>query len=198
MSVTGHGAKTGHVRHPDDFYATPAWCTRAFLREAVLPVTFKDPDAVIDPCCGAGAILDVFAAELPSVRRYGIEIDAWRAGQSADRHAKTACGDALGPLPWGVPRSSSVMTNPPFSLAMEFVERSLAEVDGAVVMLLRLAWLASQKRAPFLRKHTPSVYVLPKRPSFTGKGTDSADYGWFVWRDLRPGRLHILDTDGAS
>jgi hypothetical protein len=26
------------------------------------------------------------------------------------------------------------------------------------------------------------VHVLSRRPSFTGGGTDSAAYGWFVWR----------------
>ena len=26
-----------------------------------------------------------------------------------------------------------------------------------------------------------SLFVLSKRPSFTGKGTDATDYAWYVW-----------------
>lgn len=33
-----------------------------------------------------------------------------------------------------------------------------------------------------MRSHTPDIYVLPNRPSFSGKGTDSIEYAWFVWR----------------
>lgn len=199
MSVTGHGAKTGHVRHPDDWYATPAWATRAIMRALRVPQTFCDPDTMIDPCCGDGAILDVAAEMWPGARRMGVEIDRDRAaiaegrGHVGPKHA-VVCGDALGPLPWGS-FFNIVITNPPYALAMEFVERSLREVaeGGLVVMLLRIAWLASQKRAPFLRANTPSIYVLPKRPSFTGKGTDSADYAWFVWGQKSP-RVHILEV----
>lgn len=189
MSVTGHGAKTGHVRHADDWYSTPAWATRAILGALDLPTSFCDTDTILDPCCGDGAILRVVAEVMPKVRRLGIEIDEGRATA-----AGAVCADALGPTSWG-PTSAVVLTNPPFNLAMPFVHRSLAETSGPVVMLLRLAWLASQKRAPFMRANTPSVYVLPKRPSFTGKGTDSADYAWFVWRDPSgSARVRILDV----
>lgn len=230
MSATGRGAKTGHVRDPDDFYRTPAWATRAMMRTVDLPRAFCATDTVIDPCCGDGAILDVFAVDHPGALRLGIEIDAGRAQSAAAKHQRVICADALGPLPWG-DRDASVVTNPPFRLAMEFVERSLAEVDGSVVMLLRLSWLASQSRARFIRANTPSIYVLPRRPSFAmfvrcdgcswrvtlpsdaerprrcdecGAAvkiatSDSSDYAWFVWRDQRgQGRVHILDTDGAS
>lgn len=179
MSVTGH---TPGLRHPDDYYATPAWCTRAILPHLRPRSSFCDNDTVIDPCCGDGAILDVLAEAYPHARGLGIELNEGRhAIASAKGHAAIR-GDALGPLPWASGIELVVM-NPPFKLSMEFVERSLQEVQpgGTVAVLLRLAWLASQKRAAWLRKNTPSVYVLPKRPSFTGKGTDSTDYGWFVW-----------------
>lgn len=67
-------------------------------------------------------------------------------------------------------------------------------ISRVTAFLLRLNWLASQKRAFWLRKNTPSVYVLPKRPSFTGKGTDATDYCWAVWRrDVAP-TVVILDV----
>ena len=77
-----------------------------------------------------------------------------------------------------------VLTNPPFSLATEFVLHSL-QVAKVTVMLLPLGFLASQRRAPLFQKHPlKALYVLSKRPSFTSDGkTDSTDYAWFVWCD---------------
>jgi len=98
-----------------------------------------------------------------------------------------------------------IITNPPFSLAMEFIEKSFQwrKSDKSIVaMLLRLNFLGSKKRASWLRQHTPSVYVSPKRPSFAlnkdGKrGTDSIEYAWFVW-DGDPPRIHILPTENCG
>lgn len=71
--------------------------------------------------------------------------------------------------------------NPPFSLAQEFILESLKYCDN-VLMLLRLNYLGTIERAPWMAKHTPDIYVLPDRPSFTGWGTDSIEYAWFHWR----------------
>jgi hypothetical protein len=77
-----------------------------------------------------------------------------------------------------------IFTNPPYSLAEEIITHALETWSKAtVVMLLRLNFLGSQKRKPFWDKHPVSeIYVLSKRPSFTGKGTDATEYAWFVWR----------------
>ena len=66
----------------------------------------------------------------------------------------------------------------------------------AVVLLLRLNFLGTRGRAAFMRRHPPAVYVLPDRPSFTGKGTDSIEYAWFVWpRERREaGTIRVLAT----
>ncbi len=192
MSVTGHN----DVRHPDDFYATPSWCTRAILPvlSRLIGQTFCEPDRIIDPCCGDGAILDVVAEVYPTAFRCGVEIDPVRAAKAASRHNVVAA-DALGPLRW-TGNGDLVLTNPPFSLAMEFVQRAIKEAGkgGTVAMLLRLPWLASMKRAAWLRANTPSVYVLPKRPSFTGNGkSDATDYAWMVW-DRRAPTVAILEV----
>lgn len=67
---------------------------------------------------------------------------------------------------------------------MEFLEKSMKIVkkNGKVIMLLRLGFLASEKRFNFMKENPPTdVLVLHKRPSFTGKGTDAQEYAWFVW-----------------
>jgi hypothetical protein len=75
-----------------------------------------------------------------------------------------------------------ILTNPPFSLAPQFIERSLDAACRYVVMLLRVNYLGSEIRNDFMRRHAPDLYVLPNRPSFKLTGeTDSIEYGWFVW-----------------
>lgn len=194
MSATGRS----DVRRADDFYATPEWCTRA-----ILPYLHVSRGA-LDPCCGTGAILDVLrravgAAEYDTIR--GIELDADRARCASHN---VVCADAL-ELPsgmWGKP--SLVVTNPPYRLAMQFVARALLEVEserGVVAMLLRLNWLGSQARASFHRTRPSEVYILPRRPSFTGGGTDAIEYAWFVWRNASPtgaGKWRILDVDARG
>lgn len=197
MSATGRSeaAGTGVVRHPDDFYATPEWCTRAILPHLGL----QPDDIVLDPCCGDGAILRA-AAGLPiTLRLRGIEYDGERARVARLHGFDVSCGDALFPATdWGVPRV--ILTNPPFSLALDFVQKSIGEVRstasgvGTVCFLLRLNWLASQKRAAWMRLNTPSVYVLPRRPSFTGKGTDATEYAWMVWQRGALPKVRILEV----
>ena len=189
MSSTNRGAQ----RHPDDFYRSPAWAVEALIPE--LRFETATPRTLLDPCAGDGAILDVLGSRSLT---YGIELDRERATACQGTRRTCVVADALRLGSWAHPlrggRPDRIVMNPPFSLAMEFVERALREVapGGIVVALLRLAWLASAKRAAFHRAHPSRVLVLPRRPSFTDNGkTDSADYGWFLFgRD--PGTWALL------
>jgi len=81
---------------------------------------------------------------------------------------------------------STIITNPPYSIAQQFVEKAfkLAGKDTDIIMLLRLAFLESKKRREFWQSHPVNgLYVLSERPSFTGAGTDAAAYAWFVWNN---------------
>jgi hypothetical protein len=77
--------------------------------------------------------------------------------------------------------SDLIITNPPFNIALDFLQKSLKE-SKTVVYLLRLNFLGSQKRKEFWQSNPPThLFTLAKRPSFTGKGTDATEYAWFVW-----------------
>lgn len=83
-------------------------------------------------------------------------------------------------------RFTTVLTNPPYAQAMDFVEMGL-QVADEVCLLLRVMWLHSAKRHAFLRGRMPDVYHIPDRPSFTGDGRgDACDYAWMVWDAWRP------------
>lgn len=194
MSATGRS----DVRLKNDAYYTPAWCVHALLREVRLP-----PGRWLEPAAGEGAIIRAVTEVMDGVEWYAAEVrkEACKVLYSLD--VPTEERDWLKPLSivYGLePRVDVVITNPPYSLAMEFIQRAFKVTNGPVVMLLRLPFLASQKRAAFFREHAPDIYILPKRPSFTSKGSDATDYAWFVWPSRIPraeGRVKVLEASNC-
>lgn len=186
MSATKRGA----VRQVNDLYETPGWLTQAILPhlEQLLRTTRKPFDwadgsvQVLEPACGKLAIASEIQRQWSGVRLYVSDLVA---GSGAGYSWPST--DFLRVTP--NPVFDLIITNPPFSLALEFVQQAMhwrRDSNSIVAMLLRLNWLGSQQRAPWLRQHTPAVYVTPRRPAFStnkqGKvGTDSADYAWMVW-----------------
>jgi hypothetical protein len=179
-------------RHPDDFYATPRWATVAILdaldaRGALTAAAGLG--RILEPSCGDGAILDVLAERVSQSRLYGVEIDTARAQATRRRFPRTtvAMADYLRWTPHPGASPAWIIGNPPFKHAQEFVEHSLsfAPADCRVTLLLRLAFLASKRRASLYAPGAgfAALHVLPRRPSFTpDRGTDRYDYGWFTWQ----------------
>ncbi|WP_225413829.1 class I SAM-dependent methyltransferase [Stigmatella hybrida] len=189
MSSTNRGAgRTGF-----DEYPTPAWAVRR-LMEAV---HFKGGHW-LEPCAGEGAIISTI--DRADVQWTAVEIQQRFEPllRKLPRIESIKIGDFMDYRPPATLHSkrpfNAVVTNPPYLDAMEFVAHCL-ELSTHVAMLLRLNFLASNKRNTFMREHCPDVYVLPDRPSFTGKGTDSIEYAWFVWDSgarRTAGRLQVL------
>jgi len=153
-----------------DYYPTPAWCVHRLLEACELPGGFW-----LEPAVGDGAIVRAVDAVRADVEWTTIDV---RPEVEPDVVADFW---AFGGATWSRRHMYDVaITNPPYSQALEFVQEALKRAR-VVAMLLRLGWLSSASRAPFLREATPDVYVLPDRPSFDGQGSDSADYAWMVW-----------------
>lgn len=189
MSATNRGRE----RNVDDAYMTPGWAVKALLQECRLP-----GGTWLEPCAGDGAIVRATQAVRDDVVFIANDTrsECYDSLRVLCDPADVTCRDYLvEDLLFGR-RPRVIITNPPYSLAMEFIKHSLGY--GAVVaMLLRLPFLASQKRAPFFRDNCPDVYVLPKRPSFLPDGkTDATDYAWFVWGTVpqRSGRVQVLEV----
>jgi hypothetical protein len=191
MSATN---RTKGARVAGDFYATPEWCVHAIMPH--LPI-----GSILDPCAGDGAIFRGVRSwrELPATvvpKFWALEIDATRRDALHDLATppRTFLVDALSVSSW--PAADLTLTNPPYLRAEAFVRRALDEVrhGATVAMLLRLNFLEGQARAALHREHPADVYVLPRRPSFTGKGTDATGYGWFCWGPGRGNRWSILDV----
>jgi len=179
MSSTNRGS----TRHPDDHYATPSWCVDAL--RLVLP---RFDGLVIDAGCGEGAILEALG-HAPVI---GVELAHARAQLAIAKGHRIVEADFLAYSDRNV---RAVIMNPPYKLAKEFVDHAMRLVqlnDGFVAALLRLPFLAGQKRRGWWQDNPADVYVLSRRPSFTGKGTDSCDYAWFVWGPGPRGRVTVL------
>ena len=170
------------VRSPYDFYPTPVDCTQKIL--SLLWIHDFNPDYVFEPCAGDGAIVEILrqyypnafivANEIDEVHKPQLELAGWN---------HMTFKDILEIPTENFQNYNLIITNPPFSLTQEIIDHILVGVRNSVnkpvvIMLLRLNFLGSQKR----QEHLPiSVQVLSKRPSFTGKGTDSQEYAWFIW-----------------
>lgn len=177
--------KAGFERAVFDYYPTPSWTVQRLLEKLNLPGGLW-----FEPCAGDGAIVRAVNEVRPDVVWNMNEIqEPMQAKLEALPHQTLTNLDYLkiSTLP-ETPRV--IITNPPFTLAMDFVKKSLEFGADYVVFLLRLNFLASRARSEFMSTNTPDVYVLSARPSFTHNGQgDSVDYAWFVWqRDSQPGK----------
>ncbi len=180
-------------RRPYDAYLTPAWCVHRLLDNLQLP-----GGKWLEPCAGEGDIIRAVDGLRSDVEWHANELRT-ECQSKLDSIAHTVTfGDFLSRQ--FTERYDVIFTNPPYCHAERFVERSLQLAD-TVVMLLRVNFLASKQRSPFLRRTPPDFYGLPDRPSFTGRGTDSTDYAWFVWSQPRQrthGAIYFLRTTPHS
>lgn len=111
----------------------------------------------------------------------------WRAG---------AC-DFLGDLVYAIPYRD-IVTNPPYSLAEAFIRRAHELKARKIAVLVRLDFLASQKRHKlFTEDHPPQdILVLSRRPSMppgpitpdTKRNGGQHDFMWVVWDSLKSWR----------
>lgn len=192
MSATNRGSE----RRANDFYETPEWLTRALIPEISHHVPALAPWKILEPAYGRGAIARVLRNAWPDSEIIGMELDPATAhaneGPCVPLVDNFLTAEYFEPMMFDL-----IVTNPPYNLAREFVTKSLT-LAPIVAMLLRVNFLGSQKRAPWLREHTPAIFVTPKRPPFTTNkqgrlGTDATEYAWFVW-GIEP-RVKILSTE---
>jgi hypothetical protein len=166
-------------RHPlaergDDVYMTPPVATATLLRHVQLPhrlweCACGDGTGILDPLRTAGH--EVIGSDLVD---YGRPDCFSRRDFLLERKLPTGC--------------EAIITNPPFKLVEQFVEHAL-DLCPRVIMLLRLAFLESEKRCAILedrglarvlvfRKRLPMMHRL----GWEGRKANSGmAFAWFVW-----------------
>ena len=173
MSATNRG----RARNARDFYETPEWVTGSLLSVEALPTP------IFDPCCGTGAMLRVLSRGREAS---GADIHPESVNEARSNTLDVSVADFLA-IEHQKKRRGSVVMNPPYRQAAEFVRAALRgwEPGSRVAALLRLNFLgSSRKRIDLVGPGSclRAVHVLSRRPSFTGDGrTDACEYAWFVW-----------------
>lgn len=172
MSAANRGAR----REDRDHYPTPLWAVDRLLD--ALPWILRTR-RILEPCAGEGAVLQALRRRGWSGHATAIEVRE-EARSALEKIAdEVIIGDALA-LAETLGEFDAVVTNPPYSQALEFVQ-TFRPLAPASAHLLRVSFLGSTKRHAWLSKNTPSVYVLPNRPSFVRGGSDNCEYAWMTW-----------------
>lgn len=149
-------------RPATDFYATPPDATLALLKYLNLPRHTR----VWEPACGTNVMRNVLIEHFDSVIATDIETghDFLTITRSAD---------------W-------IITNPPFILAGEFIERAAQLCpQGGFAFLFKSQFWHAAKRLSIFTAHRPAI-VLPLtwRPDFlfgAKMGAPTMDVLWTVW-----------------
>ena len=87
-------------------------------------------------------------------------------------------------LKWKPEKFDCIVTNPPYSLKLEFLVRCYS-LEKPFALLLPLTTLETRKRQSLFAKHGLEVIFMPKRINFetpSGKGKSSwFATAWFTW-----------------
>tara|TARA_Y100001963_G_scaffold150820_1_gene232616 strand:+ start:724 stop:1371 length:648 start_codon:yes stop_codon:yes gene_type:complete len=158
-------------RKKSDFYETPYTLTRKFLDVE----EFNKELSVCEPACGGGAIS-------------GVLKEYWE-----DDELVTAYDKETNFL-WEMGEYQYVITNPPFSIAFEFIQRAKLVAKNKFAFLLPLSYLHGKKRYDEIYSDRnyglKKVYVFTRYPMLGEKlredgkyNTGMMVYAWFVWEN---------------
>lgn len=168
----------------DDF-PTPPWATRALCEWLSERGLISPTEQAREPAVNRGHM----AAPL---REYFAYVDA---GDIFDYGTGFPVRDYLfGPLP---PATGWTITNPPFRLAQQFIERALATSESGVAVIVRSAFLEGVARHRDLFSINPPTDILQfaervvmHKGKLSAKGSTATAYCWLVLdlaRNDRPG-----------
>ena len=173
------GGSVNYERVDNDFYATDKNSVRLLFENAdIHGVNFYEP------CVGQGHIADVIKEYFPKAKVLGSDL--------VDRgYPDTLKRDFIKDT--FEMKTDWVITNPPYSLAKDFIDRSLSVALKGVAMFLKIQFLEGQARKEWF-KNSPLKYVYvfsARQPSLNGgmennpktgkKWANTMCFAWFVW-----------------
>jgi len=169
------GSSLNNKRRKQDFYPTPPEATKALIDTGLILGR-----RVWEPACGDGRMAEVFRAAGYSCTASDIRETGYGLTVPVDFLRDQ------GAYPCGF--FDAIVTNPPFNLAAEFIDRAIDHHRPKVVaMLLKANYWHAAKRIKLFEKHQPShILALTWRLDFVGGergGNPLMDCAWVVWTE---------------
>lgn len=166
------GGNSAYGRAESDFYPTPPEATVALMEFLRIP----KGKLIWEPACGEGDMVEAIGQI--GYNCIGTDI---RSGKDFLTTDKIPCD-------W-------IITNPPFSLAEQFIKRCV-EHNVNFALLLKSQYWHSKKRYPLFFSFPPKfILSLTWRPDFLfkkrGSGSPLMDVMWCVWY---PSEFPIVHT----
>lgn len=155
---------SGYARVAFDQYETPEWVTKALI-----PHISKRVNWIWEPAGGSGKMVRALESAEYYVFNTDIQTgtDFFTAGYIA---------------------ADAIVTNPPYSIATEFIEEALKRMQpeqGVVAMLLRTDFDHAKSRRSLFADHPAFAkkLVLTKRIQWfeDSKSSPSFNHAWFIW-----------------
>lgn len=171
-----------HEAHDSlDDFPTPPWATRA-LCEFLLGEGLRLGEmACREPAANRGHMVD-------PLREYFASVDA---SDVHDYGAGFPIADYLYPGPMGV--VDMTITNPPFRLAEQFIERMASTSSVGFAVIVRAAFLEGQGRYDRLFSRNAPSYALQftervvmHKGRLAPEGSTATAYAWLVWLNGHP------------
>ena len=178
--LAGGNPENGRVEN--DYYATNPKAVEMLLMNYPFHAA-----TILEPCVGGGHIANAINNFFANQRVItGLDL--------IDRgYPNTIVQDFL---TWETDRKfEGIITNPPFSLAQEFIEKGMELLtdDGQMAMFLKIQFLEGAKRKEFFEKYPPKyIYVFRNRMATWNNGNEvdpntgkrwatTMCHAWFIW-----------------
>jgi len=173
----GTAIKMRKERFVLDSYFTPPYATHKLLEMESFD------GKILEPASGHGHISKILEEKGYDVTSSDFRDDAYGASKIDFFDIKE--------------KVDNIVTNPPYSLAPEFIEHGLSLINNKMVLLLRLAFIESESRH-ILMTTTPlkSILAFSKRLDHWN-GTKwirsgQFSHAWFVWdKTVKPNNVSI-------
>lgn len=200
------GSHSATERAKDDFYQSSPEianalfeCVKAGIKGNKVYAAGLENTVVIDSSVGTGVLLESFKNKCWSLIGYDIadrgykfvRVQDWLTVQPGDEAKET----------WFYRHPKIIVQNPPFKLALEFVQHGLELLNKGELLfsLHRIQFLETRERFAKLygNKQKPKyVFVFANRvtcvaPDVPNKGQGAMCYAWFMWQKGFRGNTQI-------
>ena len=178
--LAGGNPENGRVEN--DYYATNPKAVTMLLNEYDFHA-----NTILEPCVGGGHIVN-------AVNDFFVNKRDITCLDLVDRgYPNTIVQDFL---TWETDKQfEGIITNTPFSLAQEFIEKGMELLtdDGQMAMFLKIQFLEGAKRKEFFEKYPPKyIYVFRNRMATWNNGNEvdpntgkrwatTMCHAWFIW-----------------